>query len=150
MNYVDLIIAVFAVAFAVIGYERGLVASALPLAGFVIGAILGGRLGPALLAQGGESQYAPLITVVCGLLVGTAFAIVMEGVGEAVRVRFLPRGGVGGQVDGIAAAVLLAGLGLLLAWPFGAAPLNVPGPGERGLRDALQISKILASLNDAM
>ena len=46
MNYVDLIIAVFAVAFAVIGYERGLVASALPLAGFVLGAILGGRLGP--------------------------------------------------------------------------------------------------------
>ena len=77
MNYVDLIIAVFAVAFAVIGYERGLVASALPLAGFVLGAILGGRLGPALLSQGGESPYAPLITVVCGLLVGTGFAVLM-------------------------------------------------------------------------
>jgi S1-C subfamily serine protease len=150
MNFVDIIIAVFAVAFAAIGYERGLVASALPLAGFVIGAIVGGRLGPALLAQGGESQYAPLITVVCGLLVGTAFAIVMEGVGEAVRVRFLPRGGVVGQVDGIAGAVLLGGLGLLLAWAFGAAALNVPGPSERGLRDALQRSKILATLNDVL
>jgi len=51
MNYVDLIIAVFAVAFAVIGYERGLVASALPLAGFVLGAILA-SLGLKSLSQG--------------------------------------------------------------------------------------------------
>ena len=138
MNFVDLIIAVFAVAFAAIGYERGLVASALPLAGFVLGAIAGGRLGPALLAQGGESPYAPLITVLCGLLAGTALAILMEGVGEALRVRFIPRGGVVGQIDGFAGAVLLGALGLLLAWAFGAAALNVPGPGERGLRDALQ------------
>jgi len=133
MNYVDLIIAVFAVAFAVIGYERGLVASALPLAGFVLGAILGGRLGPALLSQGGESPYAPLITVVCGLLVGTAFAVLMEGVAEAVRTRVLPRGVVVRRIDGVAGALLLGALGLLLAWAFGAAALNVPGPGERGV-----------------
>ena len=51
MNVVDVIIVVFALALAVIGYERGLVASALPLAGFVIGAAIGGRLGPALLPE---------------------------------------------------------------------------------------------------
>src|SRR6188472_462536 len=101
MNYVDLMIAVFAVAFAVIGYERGLVASALPLAGFVLGAILGGRLGPALLSQGGESPYAPLITVVCGLLVGTAFAVLMEGVAEVIRLRFIRRRGALGRIDGV-------------------------------------------------
>ncbi|HKH13383.1 MAG TPA: MarP family serine protease [Solirubrobacterales bacterium] len=149
MNFVDLIIAVFAVAFAAIGYERGLLASALPLAGFVLGAIIGGRLGPALLTQGGESPYAPLVTVVCGLLLGTVLAVVMEGVAEAVRLRFLPRGGVIGQVDGLAGAVLLGALGLLLAWAFGAAALNVPGP-ERGLREALQRSRILGALNDAL
>jgi len=150
VNYVDIIIAVFAVAFAAIGYERGLVASALPLAGFVLGAIIGGRLGPALLTEGGESPYAPLVTVVCGLLVGTAFAVLMEGVAEAIRLRFLPRGGVIGQVDGLAGAVLLGALGLLLAWAFGAAALNVPGPGERSLRRALQQSTILGALNDAL
>jgi hypothetical protein len=150
MNYVDLIIAVFAVAFAAIGYERGLVASALPLAGFILGAILGGRLGPALLAQGGESPFAPLITVVCGLLVGTAFAVLMEGVAEAVRLRMIPRGGAIHQVDGVAGALLLGALGLLVSWAFGAAALNVPGPNERGLRDALQSSKILSSLNDVL
>ena len=150
MNYVDLIIAVFAVAFAVIGYERGLVASALPLAGFVLGAVLGGRLGPALLSQGGESPYAPLITVVCGLLVGTAFAVLMEGVAEAVRTRVLPRGVVVRRIDGVAGALLLGALGLLLAWAFGAAALNVPGPGERGVRDQLQQSTILSTLNGVL
>ncbi len=54
MNFVDLIIAAFALAFAAIGYERGLIASGLPLAGFVLGAAIGGRLGPALLVGGGS------------------------------------------------------------------------------------------------
>ncbi|TMK74737.1 MAG: hypothetical protein E6G49_02970, partial [Actinobacteria bacterium] len=150
VNLVDAGIIVFAIAFAAIGYERGLLASALPLAGFVLGAIIGGRLGPALLAEGGESPYAPLVTVVCGLLVGTAVAVVMEGVAESVRLRFVPRGGALGQIDGVAGAILLCALGLLLAWAFGAAALNVPGPGDRGVRDALQQSRILGALNDVL
>jgi S1-C subfamily serine protease len=150
VNLVDVGIIVFALAFAAIGYERGLLASALPLAGFVVGAIIGGRLGPALLSEGGESPYAPLVTVVCGLLVGTAFAIVMEGVAEAVRLRYLPRQGALAGIDGAAGAVLLGALGLLLAWAFGAAALNVPGSGDRGLRDALQQSKVLGALNDLL
>jgi hypothetical protein len=150
VNLVDVIIIVFAIAFAGMGYERGLLASALPLAGFVIGAVIGGRLGPALLAEGGESPYAPLVTVVCGLLVGTAVAVLMEGVAEVIRLRFIPRRGPLGRIDGVAGAVLLGALGLLLAWAFGAAALNVPGPGDRGLRDALQQSKILGALNDLL
>jgi S1-C subfamily serine protease len=150
VNLVDAGIIVFAVAFAAIGYERGLVASGLPLAGFVLGAIIGGRLGPALLAEGGESPYAPLVTVLCGLLVGTAFAVIMEGVAQAVRLRFMPRGGALGRIDGVAGAVLLSALALLLAWAFGAAALNVPGPGDRGLRDALQKSTVLGALNDLL
>jgi S1-C subfamily serine protease len=150
VNLVDAGIIVFALAFAAIGYERGLVSSALPLAGFVLGAIIGGRLGPVLLAEGGESPYAPLVTVVCGLIVGTAAAVIMEGVAEAVRLRFIRRGGALGKIDGVAGAILLSALGLLLAWAFGAAALNVPGPGDRGLRDALQQSKVLGALNDVL
>ena len=148
MNFVDLIIAAFALALAAIGYERGLIASGLPLAGFVLGAAIGGRLGPALLTGGGESPYAPLITVLAGLLLGATLAIAMEGYAEALSVRF-PRGGVAARLDGIAGAGLLAALSLLLAWAFGAAALNVPGPGERDLRQALQGSRILTALNRA-
>ncbi len=149
MNFVDLIIAVFALALAAIGYERGLIASGLPLAGFVLGAAIGGRLGPALLAGGGESAYAPLITVLAGLLLGTTLAVVVEGVAVGLSAR-LSRGALGGWLDGIGGAVLLAALGLLLAWAFGAAALNSPGPGERDLRHALQSSRILTGLNSLL
>jgi hypothetical protein len=148
VTVVDVIIVVFALGLAGVGYERGLIASALPLAGFVAGAVIGGRLGPALLAGGGESPYAPLITVLCGLLLGTALAVAMEGVAEGVRIRLLPRGGPAHQLDGVGGGILLGAFGLLLAWAFGAAALNAPGPGARDLRHALQRSSILSALND--
>ena len=146
MNFVDLIIALFALALAAIGYERGLIASGLPLAGFVLGAAIGGRLGPALLEGGGESAYAPLITVLAGLLLGATFAIAVEGFAEALSSQF-SRGTPAAFLDGMGGAALLASLGLLLAWAFGAAALNSPGPGERDLRHALQSSRILTALN---
>ena len=36
------------------------------------------------------------------------------------------------RLDGVGGAVLLGALGLLLAWAFGAAALNSPGPGRAG------------------
>jgi S1-C subfamily serine protease len=149
VNVVDLIIAVFALALAVIGYERGLIASGLPLAGFVLGAAIGGRLGPALLAGGGESPYAPLITVLGGLLLGATLAVAVEGFAEGLSIQFSRRAPAA-MLDGIGGAALLAALGLLLAWAFGAAALNSPGPGERDLRDALQSSRILTALNSIL
>src|SRR5204863_8909435 len=128
----------------------GLIASGLPLAGFVIGAAVGGRLGPALLSGGSESSYAPLVTVLAGLLLGAALALALEGVGSAIHLRYLPRGGPAAWLDGAGGAILLGALALLLAWAFGAAALNAPGPGARGLRDALQSSRILTALNDAL
>ena len=130
MNFVDLIIAVFALALAAIGYERGLIASGLPLAGFVLGAAIGGRLGPALLAGGGESPYAPLITVLAGLLLGVTLAVVVEGFAVGLSVRF-SRGALGSWLDGIggrraarrlgfAARLGLRGRGAQLAWTRGA------------------------------
>ena len=121
MNVVDAIIIVFALALAVLGYARGLIASGLPLIGFVVGAVAGGRLGPALLAGGGESQYAPLITVLGGLLLGAAFALMLEGVGEMVRLRYLSHGGLATRLDGVGGAILLGALALMLAW---AAPIR--------------------------
>jgi S1-C subfamily serine protease len=147
LNLVDVIIVIFAVALAVAGYERGLIASALPLAGFVLGALIGGRLGPALLAGGGESAYAPVVTVLAGLVLGVAMAVVAEGIAAAIRVRLLRRGAALGQLDGLGGALLLGALGLVLAWAFGAAVLNASSTGSPDLRDALQRSRILGALN---
>jgi S1-C subfamily serine protease len=57
------------------------------------------------------------------------------------------RGTPAARLDGVGGAALLAALGLLLAWAFGAAALNSPGPRERDLRQALQSSRILTGLN---
>ncbi len=52
MTLVDVLIAIFVLALAAVGFERGLIRSALPLAGFVAGAAIGARLGPGLLSDG--------------------------------------------------------------------------------------------------
>ena len=150
MNIVDVIIVLFAVGLAGIGYERGLIASALPLAGFVLGAVIGGRLGPALLAGGEESTYAPLVTVLAGLILGTIVAVAMQGVADVFRLRLLAGGRLLGQLDGVGGAILLAALALVLAWAFGAATLSASGAGARDLRNSLQRSRILGSLNDLL
>ena len=87
LNLVDVGIVVFALALALIGYGRGLIASALPLAGFVGGAALGARIGPALLDQGAESRYAPLVAVLTGVLLGAFLAVALDGVAQALRPR---------------------------------------------------------------
>lgn len=148
MNLVDVGIILFALALGAVGYERGLIASALPLAGFVGGAALGARVGPALLAGGSESQYAPLVAVVTGILVGAFVAVALEGIGLAIRGRLLGRT-VGG-LDGIGGALLLAVLALLVSWGFGAVALHAGGGDARQLRETVQQSAILGALNDLL
>src|SRR5687768_9302961 len=121
MTLLDVGIVVFALALAALGWRRGLVASALPLAGFVGGAAIGARVGPELLPDGAESSYAPLISVLTGVLLGAFLAVAIEGIGMRVRARLL-RGPIG-VIDGIGGALLLGALGLLLAWGFGAVAL---------------------------
>ena len=60
MSLVDVGIVLFVIALAAVGYTRGLIASALPLVGFVGGIALGARVGPTLLPDGAESSYAVL------------------------------------------------------------------------------------------
>jgi S1-C subfamily serine protease len=149
LNAIDVGIVVFALALATLGFERGLVASALPLAGFVGGAALGARLGPALLADGSESQYAPVVSVGAGILLGAFCAVALDGVARMVHDR-LRRGAVLRALDSVGGATLLAALAMLMAWAFGAVALHTPGPNGRSLREAVQRSTILAALNDAL
>ena len=138
----------FALALGAVGFTRGLIASALPLAGFLAGAALGARIGPALLTQGAESRYAPLVAVLTGVVVGAVAAVALDGVAQALRPRI--GSGVVGTFDGIGGAALLAALALLLAWGFGAVALHTTGQQARKLRETVQESTILAALNDVL
>ncbi len=148
MSLIDIGIVLFVIALAAIGYERGLIASALPLGGFVGGVALGARVGPALLPDGAESSYAPLVAVLTGILLGAFLAVALDGLSQGIRAR-MGRGKVG-VLDGIGGALLLAALALLVAWGFGAVALHASGDQARELRQAAQRSAILGVLNDAL
>ena len=145
MTAVDLIIVAFALVMAVWGYYQGLMVGALSLVGFVGGGLLGSRLGPVLLEQGARSPYAPVVTLLAALLVGGVLATVGETIGRTVKRRLSGRLG---AMDGIGGALLVAAVGLLLAWIGGAAFLQAPG--ARSIRDDIQRSRVLQALNSTL
>jgi S1-C subfamily serine protease len=144
---IDIGIAVFALAMAAIGWERGLVRSALPLAGFLGGVYAGARLAPSLLDGGAESPYAPAVAAGGGILLGLFLAVALEGAGSRLSERIAARGGTR-FADSAGGAVLFVGLALVASWVFGAVALNAPGQNAREIREAVQRSSILVALNE--
>jgi S1-C subfamily serine protease len=149
MSVLDVLIVVFALAMAALGWELGLVRSALPLAGFLAGAIIGGRLGPELLSGGANSPYAPVAGLLGGLIGGGLLAALLDAVGVGIRARLGAARWVR-TVDGAGGAALLGLLALLLAWAFGAVIREAAAPGERAIRQAIDDSKVLGALDDAL
>jgi S1-C subfamily serine protease len=144
---VDIGIIIGALALAAVGWERGLIAAAMPLAGFVGGVALGARLAPTLLEGGAESPYAPAVAAAGGVLLGLFLAIALEGLGSGLSQR-LDSVPVGRVADRCGGALLFLALALAIAWVFGAVALHVPGQDNRSLRQAVQRSTILAALNE--
>lgn len=146
MTKVDLGALLFCVLTALIGWRKGLVATALSVAGIVLGAWLGSRLGPALLEDGADSPYTPLAAL-AGAAVG---AIVLETVGTLAgtslraRVR-TPRLR---SFDAAGGVVLGAFAGLAVVWVIGAVALLLPGQND--LRSGAQGSFVLRRLNEVV
>src|ERR687891_2578895 len=147
MTAIDWIVIAVVAVLALWGYRQGLLVGALSLAGFAGGAVLGSRLGPGLLEEGSRSPYAPVTALLGGLLLGGIAGVTMEGFARAARARWV-RGRVGASADGVGGAVLLAALGLALAWVLGAVALHTPG--AKDLRPAIQRSAILRELNELL
>jgi S1-C subfamily serine protease len=147
MTVLDWGIVAFTGALAIWGYSQGLIVGAFTLSGFAVGALAGGRLAPALLAQGSHSPYAPMFAALGALMVGAAVAVALEGFGLGVRAR-LVRGPATHLIDGAGGALLIAAVALGLAWIFGVVALHAPGAGE--LRRDVQRSLILSHLNDLL
>ncbi|MBA2506811.1 MAG: CvpA family protein, partial [Thermoleophilaceae bacterium] len=124
MTAIDWIIVAFTLLMAVWGYSQGLIVGALSLLGFVVGAFAGSRLAPLLLEEGSRSPYAPLFALAGGVMLGALLATLLETVGFHLRQRV---GDSLGLIDGLGGAVLLAAVGLALAWIAGAVALQTPG-----------------------
>ena len=138
----DWIIVVFCLAMALWGFVQGLIVGALSLAGFAAGALVGARLAPLILQGGSHSPYAPLFALLGAIMLGGVLAMGLETVGLHLRGLLNTALGI---VDGGGGAVLMAAVGLGLAWLFGAVALQTPG--ARQLRRDIQRSAILSALN---
>lgn len=146
MTKVDLIALGFVALTAFIGWKKGLVASALSLAGIVFGAWLGSRLAPQLLQDGTHSPYTPLAAL-AGAAVG---AILLETLGTLVgsALRSKMRKPRLSTFDATGGLILGASAGLAVVWVLGAVALLLPG--QTDLRRGAQGSALLQRLNKVL
>ncbi len=145
MTWLDLMILGFALLMALWGYAQGLIVGALSLAGFMVGALIGSRVGPLLLEEGSRSPFAPLFALVCALLIGGLLAAGLELIGSRVREQIGERLGV---LDGAGGAILIACLALAIVWIVAAVAVQAPGLGQ--VRAQVQRSTILRALNGTL
>ena len=146
MTKVDLIVIGFVALTAFIGWRKGLVASALSVAGIVLGAWLGSRLAPELLEGGTSSPYTPLAAL-AGAAVG---AILLETLGTLAgsAVRSKMRRPKLSTFDSAGGLILGAIAGLAVVWVLGAVALLLPG--QTNLRRGAQGSALLRRLNEVI
>jgi S1-C subfamily serine protease len=128
---------------ALIGFKRGLVASALSVIGIVVGAVVGARIAPHILG-GSSSPYAPLVALAGAAVLAFALEGVASFAGAALRraLRLTPLA----LADSAGGLVLGAVAGLAAVWMIGVVALFLPG--QRGLRREAQRSEILQRLNE--
>jgi S1-C subfamily serine protease len=135
---------VLAVLAGIVGLRRGLLVSALSLAGVLVGAVIGGRIAPHLLPSGSASPYTPLVALAGAL----TFAFLLEGLGALAggSLRASLPLGIARRLDSAGGLVLGAVTGLAVVWVLGAVALQVPGQPD--LRQAAQRSEVLKRLNE--
>ena len=89
MTTLDWVALGFALFTGLVGYRRGLIGTALSLAGLLAGAVLGARIAPHLVQHGNASAYASLIAL-GGLAVGAVWGLALVWVAAAVAME-LPK-----------------------------------------------------------
>jgi uncharacterized membrane protein required for colicin V production len=126
------------------GLRRGLVGSALSLAGLVAGAYVGSRAAPHLLHGGAGSPWTPI----AGLIGAVAGALLLQAV-ASIAASFI-RGGLKlspfRPIDSIGGLVVGVAIGVALVWVLGASALLVPG--QTKLRREVQRSTIVRRLDE--
>jgi S1-C subfamily serine protease len=143
MGTVDWVTIAVVLVAALLGFRRGLVASALSLVGVIVGAVIGGRIAPHLLSGGSRSPYTPIAALI-GATIGAAVLqslAMLAGSTFRASVRLTPIR----TVDSVGGFLLGAVAGLAAIWVLGAVALLLPGQAR--LRQAVQDSEIIRALN---
>lgn len=146
MTAVDWIAIVVILLCAFSGWRRGLIASALSLAGLIGGAYAGSRIAPHLLHGGATSRWTPLVGLVGAFAGASLLQTIASMAGAYVRggLKLTPIR----YVDSAGGVVLGAVTGLVIVWVAGATALITPGQ-TTFRRDVLR-SHIVRALNDTV
>jgi S1-C subfamily serine protease len=129
---------------ALAGLRRGLIGTALSLAGLVGGAVIGDRVGPRLLTSGSHSPYLPLAALLGAVVGAVALRAAASILASFLRngLRLVPPLHALDSIGGLAAGALF---GLVVVWVIGAVALELPG--EPTFRRLVQQSRVLSELN---
>jgi S1-C subfamily serine protease len=141
---VDLIVLGFVTLTAFIGWKKGLISSALSLAGIVLGGWLGSRLAPQLLQDGTHSPYTPLAALAGAAVGAILFETLGTLAGSALRSRVRQQRM--SAFDATGGLILGAFAGVAVVWVLGAVALLLPG--QTDLRRGAQGSALLQRLNE--
>ena len=144
MSRVDWIALAIAALSALSGLRRGLIATALSLAGLAAGAVVGARLGPHLLHNGSSSPYTPVAglvgAVVGAMIVQAAASFAGASLRKALFVIPPLR-----MLDSVGGLVAGAAIGLVVVWLTAAVITQLPGQPK--IRDEVLGSTIVQQLN---
>jgi len=137
----DAVVVFWVIVWAFFGAGRGLVRQVISLTGLAAGALAGARLAPAVLPEGRESVWLPVVALAGAAVGAIAAQSLLRALASPLSRRV--RRGSARRVDQWAGVVLGASLGLALAWLVAA--VVVVQPIEQGvrLRDEVNRSGIL-------
>jgi uncharacterized membrane protein required for colicin V production len=143
MTRVDWFVLAFVALMALLGFRKGLIASALSAAGVIGGAIVGARIAPHLLSGGSRSPYTPVAALAGALVLAIALEAVGSLAGATLRsgLRLPPVR----ALDSLGGLVLGGAAGLAIVWVLGAAALLLPG--QTSLRRNAQRSLVVRRLD---
>jgi S1-C subfamily serine protease len=126
-DFLDLILVVLVIAFAVAGYRQGFIIGVLSFAGFIGGGAIGAAFAPkiarAITVNPGWQAVTAIIVVFLAAMIGQLLA---SGLGVAMRSRLTWRPAT--VVDSVGGAVVSALAVLLIAWVIGSAVAYAPFP----------------------
>lgn len=148
-DWLDLVIVVLALLFAVRGYHHGLLVTVASVAGLVGGALLGAKLAPLV-----ASRFSSEVTAgIVGVVVVVVVAVVLQELARAVAVRVrshLGRGIVAraiGRLDALGGALASVAAMLFVVWVLALAVSELPATT---LSSQVQDSVILHHVDEVM
>ena len=145
MNLVDVVAVLAVIGYAVGGYRNGALTGALSVGGFLLGAVIGGRLATPISSRlsSGSAQIpiAVIVVVFCALIVQAV------GVAVAIRARrritWRPARAVDQSLGALLSAVGVLIVIWMLALPLASSPFV-------GLSRAVRESKVVHAVDDLM